>query len=98
MVAKIKDIKRGDLVEFALTRDAKMVLGAKTTFVKDKTGDTNIPGRTYAGYIANLGLDPITLSQDWNELDDGSSGGYLKFHLDIIESYSKAREDRFHRC
>ena len=89
MPDKIRDIKEGDIVEIALTPDARRYTEAYYFFHPDADEETNIPGRTHVGYVSKLEEDSIWLAQDWNKLNGKTNMGAVRYYLKVVESWRK---------
>lgn len=87
-----KRIGRGDLAEIALTSDAKRFIDSYPFFMPDPHKETNIPGRVHAGYVIEVQSDSISLSSDWNKLEDKPEYGGTKYYLNAIESCKLRRK------
>ncbi len=93
MPDRTETIVRGDLVEIALTSDAKKSFGLSYSFELDKSRGINIPGRTCVGYVTEIDGNSVSLAQEWNKQIDNpvfGIGSYeTKCYFDAIESWKK---------
>jgi len=96
MVDKIEDVQRGDLVELVLKANAMKIIEAQIIFIPDHIDETNIPGRSYAGYVVEIKPDSIFLASGMNRIKDRipDNLGGIKFYLDTIKDYSKLKYDK----
>ena len=93
MVDKIEDVQIGDLVEIVLNENTKKFRETYTIFRLDCTGETKIPGRSFAGYVIEFDSDYLSLVHGWNRIKEtiGECAGSMKFCWDIIDKYSKLK-------
>ncbi len=88
-MVKIDGLEKGDLVEIALSADAKRALDSYWFYFSDKSGETNVPGRFHVGYLSKLEEDGVFLAQDWNKPKNRPERGATNFGFDVVESYRK---------
>lgn len=95
MVDKIENVQRGDLIELGLKANAKKILEAQLIFIPDYSDETQISGRSYVGYVAEIKPDSISLASGWNWINNKipDDAGGIRFYLDIIATYSRLRYD-----
>ncbi len=88
-----QDVEKGTLLYVLLKPQAKESADSTTFFILDKSGETNIPGRTYTGHLLATEEDRFHLIPYWNKetnesVNSGIIGG-VTIYKEAIETYGK---------
>ncbi len=90
------DLKEGNLVEIVLTKDARLYSDMIDYYAQDAEHGTNISGRRYSGYVAQVGSDSIIVSMGWNpsinNYPERLDRRNLRFCFDAIDTCVKQNE------
>jgi hypothetical protein len=89
-----RKLRRGDLIEIALTADAQQY---PDLILKDRSGETNIPGRFLPGYVIEVGAerddgvkyDFISIAREWDKPNNKPINGGITVYSSAVQSYRK---------